>query len=457
MKVDYTTPGTPAAPTYDDNGNMTSDGSYGNRTYAYDTLGRLTSVTAAGATTTYSLDGAGNRWSQTTGAATTSFDLDLANPNPTILADGTAKYLAGSPGAGYEAGGAWQNGLTDLVGSPVLYVGTGGATSGLVHYDPYGVPRPGSTATTGIGYAGEYRDGTGLLNLRARSYDPVLGRFIGRDTSGGVASAPQTGNRYAYATANPLRYTDPSGHFVQTIIDNPLTVVEIAMTFNPVGAALVFGYQFLTGTDPASGQKIDPTFAAGGLAFVLVPPAVRALARPVFGALLRGLGAGAERLSAFAGAATSRLETAGRFIADSPISNAIKSAARNFGKFLGLERDSGTLATLAQAASRAAARVGVGRGPVYGTHVHSAFEAEVAALARSDLATEVSYLNGQLVPRGTLGSVRLDVVEGPSPLTPTVVYDLKTGSASLTPSRIAKIQANLPIGYQSVPVITVRP
>ena len=239
VKVDYTVPGTPAAPTYDDNGNMTSDGSYGNRTYAYDTLGRLTQVTSGGATTTYSLDGSGNRWSQTTGAASTSFDLDLQSPNPTILADGTAKYLAGSPGAGYEAGGTWRNAVTDLIGGPVEYVDTSGATSGLVHYDPYGVPRPGSTAGVGVGYAGEYRDATGLLNLRARSYDPVLGRFIGRDTFAGVASAPQTGNRYAYATANPLRFTDPSGHFVQTIIDNPLSVVEIAMTFNPVGAALV--------------------------------------------------------------------------------------------------------------------------------------------------------------------------------------------------------------------------
>jgi len=58
-------------------------------------------------------------------------------------------------------------------------------------------PRPGGTAATGIGYAGEYRDSTGLVNLRARSYDPVLGRFIGRDTFGGVAAAPLTANRYA--------------------------------------------------------------------------------------------------------------------------------------------------------------------------------------------------------------------------------------------------------------------
>ncbi len=109
--------------------------------------------------------------------------------------------------------------MTDLVGSPVMSVDTAGVVGGVTHYDPFGAPRPGNTASAGIGYAGEYRDPTGLINLRARSYDPVLGRFIGRDTFGGVASAPQTGNRYAYATSNPLRYSDPSGHFVQAAID----------------------------------------------------------------------------------------------------------------------------------------------------------------------------------------------------------------------------------------------
>jgi hypothetical protein len=68
----------------------------------------------------------------------------------------------------------------------------------------------------------------------------VLGRFIGRDTFAGVASAPQTANHYACATTNPLRFSDPSGHFVQTIIDHPLSVVDIAMNFNPVGAVTGF-------------------------------------------------------------------------------------------------------------------------------------------------------------------------------------------------------------------------
>jgi len=111
---------------------------------------------------------------------------------------------------------------------------------------------------------------------------------------------------------------------------------------------------------------------------------------------------------------------------------------------------------LAAAASRAQGVVGPGKGPVYGTKVHSAFESEIAALGRSDVFTEVSYLNGQVVPRGTPGSVRLDAVVG-SPGAPTAIYDLKTGSAVLTPARVAQIQSHLPSGFQNVPVLELRP
>jgi hypothetical protein len=115
-----------------------------------------------------------------------------------------------------------------------------------------------------------------------------------------------------------------------------------------------------------------------------------------------------------------------------------------------------TVDDLAGAASLAASNVGPGSGSVYGTRVHSAFADEVAALGRSDLFSEVSYLNGQVVPYGTSGSVRLDVVVG-SPGAPTAIWDLKTGSAAPSPSRIAQIQSHLPPGFQNVPVLEVRP
>jgi len=77
-----------------------------------------------------------------------------------------------------------------------------------------------------------------------------------------------------------------------------------------------------------------------------------------------------------------------------------------------------------------------------------------SALGNPNLATEVSYLNGRVVPRGTAGSVRLDVVEGPL-TAPTAIFDLKTGSATLTPARVQQIQQHIP-GGATVPVLEIR-
>ena len=47
----------------------------------------------------------------------------------------------------------------------------------------------------------------------ARYYDPELGRFIQADTEIPDLSNPQSYNRYAYVLNDPLRYTDPTGHY----------------------------------------------------------------------------------------------------------------------------------------------------------------------------------------------------------------------------------------------------
>ena len=214
-------PGGGAAPTYDNNGNMTSDGSYGNRTFTYDALGRLTGVTGNGVTEAYTLDAAGNRWADTVNSTTTSYDLDLTAEHVTVLSDGTSKFVPGLPSAGYEQAGTWYSSLTDIRGSQLGTVSNAGVISALRAYDPFGVARPGSTDATGIGFTGEWRDASGLYNLRARAYDPVTGRFVSRDTFGGVALAPQSLNRYTFGQANQMLAVDPSGHFVNNFLLSP--------------------------------------------------------------------------------------------------------------------------------------------------------------------------------------------------------------------------------------------
>jgi RHS repeat-associated protein len=48
----------------------------------------------------------------------------------------------------------------------------------------------------------------------ARWYSPAVGRFLIADTIVPEVGNPQAYNRYAYSLNNPVRYTDPTGHYI---------------------------------------------------------------------------------------------------------------------------------------------------------------------------------------------------------------------------------------------------
>jgi RHS repeat-associated protein len=69
-------------------------------------------------------------------------------------------------------------------------------------------------------FAGEQTDGElGLVYLRARYYDPQVGRFVSRDTHPALARETQSINRYMYVQNNPVRLTDPTGNAWYDILD----------------------------------------------------------------------------------------------------------------------------------------------------------------------------------------------------------------------------------------------
>jgi len=57
-------------------------------------------------------------------------------------------------------------------------------------------------------------EGFGLIYYNTRWYDPALGRFAQADSLIPGAGNPQAWDRYAYANNNPVKYVDPSGHYV---------------------------------------------------------------------------------------------------------------------------------------------------------------------------------------------------------------------------------------------------
>ena len=52
-----------------------------------------------------------------------------------------------------------------------------------------------------------------IMDYIARNYNPAIGRFIQPDTIVPSPANPENWNRYSYANNNPIKYTDPSGHF----------------------------------------------------------------------------------------------------------------------------------------------------------------------------------------------------------------------------------------------------
>ncbi len=97
--------------------------------------------------------------------------------------------------------------------------GSGGVSS-RQRYFPYGRVRysSGSPPTT-YNFTGQRLDGTGLLFFQARYYDPTTGRFLQADSIVPDPANPQSLNRYAYVLNNPLKYTDPTGHWFESVID----------------------------------------------------------------------------------------------------------------------------------------------------------------------------------------------------------------------------------------------
>ena len=100
------------------------------------------------------------------------------------------------------------------LGSTTVITDVSGALVESTKYDPWGEIKTGGTKSK-FQYTGQERDSeTGLSYYDSRFYDAHIKRFIQPDTWLPDVYSPQQLNRYSYANNNPLRYTDPSGHFV---------------------------------------------------------------------------------------------------------------------------------------------------------------------------------------------------------------------------------------------------
>ena len=103
----------------------------------------------------------------------------------------------------------------DVLGSTVLITDTNGEKIERNVYDPFGSLEKQRTKTDNDKlFTGKETDfETGLQYFGARYYDPVVGRWIGRDPIKGSIYKPMMLNYYIYGFNNPLRYVDIAGLF----------------------------------------------------------------------------------------------------------------------------------------------------------------------------------------------------------------------------------------------------
>ena len=122
----------------------------------------------------------------------------------------------------------------DNLGSSRLMTDGNGKVKWEQDYLPFGedLSKP-DTPIDGFGTSPEYKftgqrqvEGIGLYYYGARFYDPALGRFITEDTYPGEMIDPQTQNLYIYTINNPLKYIDPTGHYIVHNVDqNVLDII----------------------------------------------------------------------------------------------------------------------------------------------------------------------------------------------------------------------------------------
>ena len=202
--------------THDVDGNMTSGPLTGNtlETHVYDARNRLASVGGI----SYQYDAENNRIGQADTSGTTNYAIDPNTGLSKILIrtkpDGSKTFYVYGMGLQYEVDES-EDTLTyhyDYRGSTRMLTADDGQTvTDQIEYTPYGVItyRTGNTDTPFLynGMFGVMADANGLLQMRARYFNPFLKRFINQDPIGFTGGM----NWFAFASGSPIGFIDPNG------------------------------------------------------------------------------------------------------------------------------------------------------------------------------------------------------------------------------------------------------
>jgi len=277
----------------------------GTDSFSYDANGNTLTATQAGVTTTYNYNAQNRLTEAVTGASIAAFSYDADGLRVAKQANGTTIHCLVDSNRDYgqvleELDGEGQPLVTythgddllsqDRVGEVRYFHADGhGSVVALTDpdesitdtnlYDAFGqfIEATGATESH-YGYTGEQHDpDLGFLYLRARYYNPNLGRFHTQDTWPGRNFDPITLHKYLYANADPVNGADPSGLFTLNELSTHITINNI------MAGALAGG--IWSGVDAAlRGENLF------GIARAILIGSVSGAVLGPFGSILRPLG-----------------------------------------------------------------------------------------------------------------------------------------------------------------------
>ena len=173
-----------------------------------------------------------------------------------------------------EGSGNWTlyNIGRDYLGSVTHIATSAGVLVAEYSYDPWGRQRDPATLDIyepgdepdlflGRGFTGhEHLDWCGLINMNARLYDPLYGRFLSPDPFVQTPDFSQNFNRYSYALNNPLKYTDEDGEFFTWSVSG--SGIQLGVNFGFWGFGLTFSW-----SSWSIGAYVEEGFRFGGTIF----------------------------------------------------------------------------------------------------------------------------------------------------------------------------------------------
>ena len=160
--------------------------------------------------------------------------------------------------------------VTDPHGNVVQMTDEKGAVIKTYEYDSFGNEvKLDSKDENPFRYCGEYYDKeTEEIYLRARYYEPEVGRFLTRDTYTGEEDEPESLHLYAYCGNDGVNYADPSGHW-KGPIHRKITLdavsalkKRIKKKFNKKYKLAVIK-EYCTFPDKVQSGKVNPTTILG--------------------------------------------------------------------------------------------------------------------------------------------------------------------------------------------------